>query len=103
MQQSSGAVACVDIAGVLDHGPLTSMQNVVVMIAAFVIVMDGFDGQLIGFAIPMLIDEWGITRNAFAPAVAAGLVGMGLDGMFGGVVADRVGRRRPAAHALEAG
>ncbi|MDW9243894.1 putative 4-hydroxybenzoate hydroxylase [Burkholderia cepacia] len=36
------------------------------------------DGQLIGFAIPVLIREWGITRGAFAPAVAAGLIGMGI-------------------------
>ncbi|MCQ4437994.1 hypothetical protein NO135_23610, partial [Clostridioides difficile] len=41
-------------------------------VAALAIVLDGFDGQLIGFAIPVLIREGGITRGAFAPAVAAG-------------------------------
>ncbi len=48
------------------------------LLAALAIVLDGFDGQLIGFAIPVLIREWGITRGAFAPAVAAGLIGMGI-------------------------
>ena len=57
----------VDIGRVLDEGAFTGFQKLVVCLAALSIVMDGFDGQLIGFAIPSLIKEWGITRNAFAP------------------------------------
>lgn len=41
----------------------------------------------------MLIKEWGITRNAFAPVVAAGLTGMGIGSAFVGLFADRFGRR----------
>jgi AAHS family 4-hydroxybenzoate transporter-like MFS transporter len=85
--------ASVDIGHVLDDGPYTRMQKIVVFMAALSIVMDGFDGQLIGFAIPMLIKEWGITRSAFAPAVAAGLVGMGIGSACAGLFADRFGRR----------
>ena len=73
---TSRAGPSIDIGRVLDDGPYTRMQKIVVLLAALSIVMDGFDGQLIGFAIPVLIKEWGITRSAFAPAVAAGLVGM---------------------------
>lgn len=83
----------VDIGRVLDEGTFTGFQKMVVILAALSIVMDGFDGQLIGFAIPSLIKEWGVTRNAFAPAVAAGLVGMGLGSAFAGLFADRFGRR----------
>ncbi len=83
----------VDIGRVLDEGAFTGFQKLVVCLAALSIVMDGFDGQLIGFAIPSLIKEWGITRNAFAPAVAAGLVGMGIGSAFAGLFADRFGRR----------
>lgn len=92
MQQKSSS-APVDIGGILDYGPFTSMQRLVVMLAALAIVMDGFDGQLIGFAIPALIKEWGITKAAFAPAVAAGLVGMAVGSACAGIVADRIGRR----------
>jgi AAHS family 4-hydroxybenzoate transporter-like MFS transporter len=93
LQVPQPSAASVDIGGVLDHGPFTSMQKIVVMLAAFAIVMDGFDGQLIGFAIPALIQEWGITRNALAPAVAAGLLGMAVGSASAGLVADRIGRR----------
>jgi len=83
----------VDIGRALDNGPFTTAQKLVVFLAALSIVMDGFDGQLIGFAIPVLIKEWGITRGAFAPAVAAGLVGMGIGSACAGLFADRFGRR----------
>ena len=82
-----------DIGTLLDHGPFTGMQKLVVLLAALSIVMDGFDGQLIGFAIPLMIKEWGITREAFAPAVAAGLIGMGIGSACAGLFADRFGRR----------
>jgi AAHS family 4-hydroxybenzoate transporter-like MFS transporter len=83
----------VDIGRVLDDGPFTTMQKIVVFMAAFAMVMDGFDGQMIGFAIPSIIKEWGITRGAFAPAVAAGLVGMAVGSACAGLFADRFGRR----------
>jgi hypothetical protein len=77
----------------LDEGPYTAFQKVVVLLAALSIVMDGFDGQLIGFAIPLIIKEWNVTRAAFAPVVAAGLVGMGIGSACAGLFADRFGRR----------
>jgi len=91
--QSLRLPTIVDIGGTLDDGPFSSFQKLIVFLAALSIVMDGFDGQLIGFAIPSLIKEWGITRNAFAPAVAAGLIGMGIGSAFAGFFADKFGRR----------
>jgi len=87
------ANAFIDIGKTLDDGLYTSMQKIVVCLAALSIVLDGFDGQLIGFAIPVLIKEWGITRGAFAPAVAAGLIGMAIGSACAGLFADRFGRR----------
>ena len=89
----STSPARVDIGQTLDYGPFTALQKWVVFLAALAIVLDGFDGQLIGFAIPLIIKEWGITKAAFAPAVAAGLVGMAVGMALAGVVADRIGRR----------
>lgn len=85
--------SAVDIGHTLDHGPFSSLQKWVVLMAALSIILDGFDGQLIGFAIPVIIKEWGIERSAFAPAVASGLIGMALGSAFAGYMADRIGRR----------
>ena len=87
------SAAAVDIGRTLDHGPFSSLQKMVVLMAALSIILDGFDGQLIGFAIPVMMKEWGIARSAFAPAVATGLVGMAIGSAFAGYMADRIGRR----------
>src|SRR3954468_24009275 len=83
----------VDIGQILDDGPWTTMQKLVVTLAALSIVADGFDGQLIGFAIPLIIKEWGVTRGDFAPVVASGLVGMAIGSACTGLLADHFGRR----------
>jgi MFS transporter, AAHS family, 4-hydroxybenzoate transporter len=90
--QAGGGVTA-DIGQILDAGPWTAMQKTVVFLGALSIVVDGLDGQLVGFAIPELIRAWHVTPHDFAPAVAAGLVGMGLGSAGAGLLADRIGRR----------
>src|SRR5271166_99973 len=82
-----------DIGAILDGGPWAVTQRLFVCLAALTIVLDGFDGQLIGFAIPALIRDWGVTRGDFAPIVAAGLVGMACGSILAGFIGDRFGRR----------
>jgi MFS transporter, AAHS family, 4-hydroxybenzoate transporter len=85
--------ASVDVGQVLDTGPWSMVQKMAVVLAALSIVLDGFDSQLIGFAIPGMSKEGGVTRGEFAPALAAGLFGMGLGSVLAGYFADRFGRR----------
>jgi len=84
----------IDIGKVLDDGPFTRFQKLIVLLTALAVIFDGCDTQLIGFAMPILIKEWGLTRAAFAPVVAAGLVGMAIGAATAGLMADRFGRRR---------
>ena len=83
----------IDVGASIDSGPWTGFQKLGVLLAALSIVLDGFDGQLIGFAIPVIIQEWGVSREDFAPVVAAGLLGMGFGSALAGYVCDRFGRR----------
>jgi AAHS family 4-hydroxybenzoate transporter-like MFS transporter len=65
-----------------------------VVLGTFVImVLDGFDLQLIGFAAPALIAELGIARSALGPALAASVIGMSVGAVAIGPVGDRWGRR----------
>jgi MFS transporter, AAHS family, 4-hydroxybenzoate transporter len=91
MTEPSGTA--IDVGKSIDEGPWTTFQKLGVLFAALSIVLDGFDGQLIGFAIPVIIQEWGVTREDFAPVVAAGLIGMGFGSALAGYVCDRFGRR----------
>jgi len=90
---SGGGKSSVDVGQSIDDGPWTGFQKRGVLLAALAILLDGFDGQLIGYAIPVIIQEWGVSREAFAPVVAAGLIGMGIGSVIAGYISDRLGRR----------
>ncbi len=84
----------VDVGSLLDEGPWTAYQRWLVCLTAMAIVFDGADNQLLGVALPTIMREWSVARAAFAPVLAAGLVGMMIGGAIAGIVGDRVGRKR---------
>ena len=93
MTLTAAAARPIDVGQHLDAGPFTGVQRGIVLLAALSIVMDGFDGQLIGYALPVILKEWSLSKADFAPVVAAGLIGMGLGSAAAGLFADRFGRR----------
>lgn len=95
MEQRSPLVASrsYDIGTAIDDGPWSAWQKLIVALVASAIVLDGFDNQVLGFAVPVLLREWGVTREAFAPIFALGFVGMVIGTFVGGALGDRMGRR----------
>lgn len=90
---SPGASSVFDIGPPMEHGAWSAYQKLVLVLVALAVVLDGFDNQVLGFAVPALIKEWGVTRAAFAPVFALGFLGMAAGTMFGGWLGDRIGRR----------
>lgn len=88
-----GGRSSADIGTILDQGNWSGLQKVVAGLAALAVLIDGIDNQLIGFAIPVLIKEWHVTRGDFAPVVACELIGMAIGSVFAGRIADQLGRR----------
>ena len=68
--------AAIDAGALLDRSPWTGYQKLLTALAALAVIFDGFDIQILGFAIPSLMKEWGVARSAFAPVLALGLAGM---------------------------
>ena len=83
----------VDVGNVLDSARFRGLPLLVMVCAASVMILDGFDIQIMGFASPALASEWGIHRSALAPAFAAALIGMAIGGFTLGPYGDRRGRR----------
>ncbi len=81
-----------DVREAIDRG-FSPLQKTMYLLASLAMILDGFDGQLIGFAIPAIIREWGVPREAFSVAVATGLFGMAIGSVCAGYIADRIGRR----------
>ncbi|HET9474906.1 MAG TPA: MFS transporter, partial [Steroidobacteraceae bacterium] len=78
---------------VLDAGRLRGQSLLVCVCTFSVMILDGFDIQIIGFAAPALVAEFGIERSALGLALAASVVGMSLGAMAIGRIGDRFGRR----------
>ena len=47
--------AAIDAGALLDRSPWTSYQKLLTVLAALAVIFDGFDIQILGFAIPSLM------------------------------------------------
>ena len=82
-----------DIGALIDSRPLSAFQVRVLVLIGCLVLMDGFDVQVIGFVAPALLRTWSLAPDALGPIFGAGLLGM-LAGSTGlGMLADRIGRR----------
>jgi AAHS family 4-hydroxybenzoate transporter-like MFS transporter len=77
---------------VLSRLPLRPFSVLTFVICMIVLVADGVDAQLLGIAIPVMLDDLGTTRAAMGWATGLTLVGFGLGSWSGGWLGDRIGR-----------
>ena len=82
-----------DVGSLLDDAHWSGYQKLLVAGTALTIILDGLDNQLLGAAVPALMQEWALPRPAFASVLAAGMIGMVIGGFYGGYIGDRIGRR----------
>ena len=92
ISETNGSGA-TDVGAVLDAARFRGLPLLVMIFTAIIMVLDGFDIQIIGFAAPAIALEFGITRSDLAPALAASLIGMAIGAFTLGPVGDRIGRR----------
>jgi MFS transporter, AAHS family, 4-hydroxybenzoate transporter len=73
--------------------PLSSLQIRVFLLCALVVLLDGYDLQAMGLAVPTLARDWHLTSSAFTIAQTASVLGLGLGSAFIAPWGDRLGRR----------
>jgi MFS transporter, AAHS family, 4-hydroxybenzoate transporter len=83
-----------NISPFLDEGPWTGYRKWIILLISLAVVFDGFEIQILSFAIPQLVTEWGVGKEAFALPLALGLIGMTVGSTSAGAIGDRVGRRK---------
>lgn len=71
----------------------TLRQKLWTALAAIAVIFDGFDVQILAFAIPSLMKDWNAARGEFGMVLAIGLAGMAAGGPLFGYWGDRWGRR----------
>jgi len=82
-----------DIGALIDSRPLSAFQVRVLVLIGCLVLMDGFDVQVIGFVAPALLRTWSLAPDALGPIFGAGLLGMLVGSTGLGMLADRIGRR----------
>jgi AAHS family 4-hydroxybenzoate transporter-like MFS transporter len=83
----------LDIAEAIDSQPIRRFQLMVFALCFLCLLADGFDAQALGYVVPLMSKEWGLTPAQFAPAFSIGLVGMAVGALALGSLADYIGRR----------
>lgn len=83
----------IDVAAVIDRERVGALQFFVMALCTLLVILDGFDLQIIAFTTPAIAKEWNIAPAAFGPVFAAGLVGMILGTFVFGPLGDRRGRK----------
>ncbi|WEK46491.1 MAG: MFS transporter [Candidatus Andeanibacterium colombiense] len=83
----------VNLNDLLDQGGWGGFQKSILVLMALAYLVDGVANQSLGLAIPSLMQEWGLPREAFASIAAIGLFGLTIGAVVGGMLGDRFGRR----------
>lgn len=82
-----------DPRSIIDQGPMSIGQVIVVAITVMLNAMDGFDILSIAFASNGIAAEWQVTTAALGIVLSMELVGMAIGSVLLGGIADRIGRR----------
>lgn len=89
----SASTERVNINQLLDDGAWSPFQKLILALMALAYLTDGIANQSLGLAIPALMQDWGLPREAFASIAAFGLLGLTIGAVIGGMLGDRFGRR----------
>jgi AAHS family 4-hydroxybenzoate transporter-like MFS transporter len=91
--EASRASGALDVRQLIDEHPLGGFQRGIIALCGAIVLLDGFDAQVMGYVAAALRPALHIDQLAFGHVVSAGLVGMMIGALLFGPVADRIGRR----------
>jgi AAHS family 4-hydroxybenzoate transporter-like MFS transporter len=86
--------AIINVDDLIDRQPLRLKNILILGLLLLALLADGFDLQVLSFAAPGLVRDWGTSRAALAPVFSANLFGMMIGAALFGWVGDRFGRKR---------
>jgi AAHS family 4-hydroxybenzoate transporter-like MFS transporter len=84
----------IDVTDYIDKRQFNAFNFQLIVVSFLVIMVDGFDITVAGFAVPSLVKAWGIQNpGAFGPVLGASLFGMLFGAPLLGSFGDRFGRK----------
>lgn len=89
----AASATSANINELLDKGAWSPFQKQILALMSLAYLTDGIANQSLGLAIPALMQDWQLPREAFASIAALGLLGLTIGAVIGGMMGDRLGRR----------
>jgi AAHS family 4-hydroxybenzoate transporter-like MFS transporter len=83
----------VDVTKVIEEARFGSLQLLILVLCAWIALLDGFDTQAIAYVAPVIAEQWGIAMAGFGPIFGAGLAGLMVGAFVLSPAADRFGRK----------
>ena len=93
-------ITTASVSARLERLPMTSIHNTVVVALSFAYFFELGDLNTFAYAAPAIIKAWGIGVDTVALITSVSFGGMFLGAVFGGVVADRIGRKRGLIYSM---
>jgi MFS transporter, AAHS family, 4-hydroxybenzoate transporter len=87
------AANTIDITKVIDEARFGRFQLLILVLCAWIALLDGFDTQAIAYVAPVIAEQWGIAMAGFGPIFGAGLAGLTVGAFVLSPAADRFGRK----------
>ena len=85
--------AQADLETLLDESPMSPFQILIVVLCGLLVMIDGFDTQVIGMVAPAIAEAWHLPAAAFGPVFGIGLLGGLVGALTLGSSGDKFGRK----------
>jgi AAHS family 4-hydroxybenzoate transporter-like MFS transporter len=82
-----------DLESIINRVGMSRLQTLVIAVCTAVMIVDGFDTQVISFAAPGIAAAWQVPPASFGFVFGIGLFGGLVGALCTGVIADRIGRK----------
>ena len=83
----------LDVTEIIEEARFGSLQLLILILCAWIALLDGFDTQAIAYVAPVIAEQWGIAMAGFGPIFGAGLAGLTVGAFVLSPAADRFGRK----------
>lgn len=87
------ADGAIDLGRLLDERAISPLQALVALLSGLIMLVDGYDIQVMALAVPTIAKEWSITPSHFGVALSAVLLGLSVGAALIAPLGDRLGRR----------
>jgi MFS transporter, AAHS family, 4-hydroxybenzoate transporter len=84
----------IDVGKLIDDSRLNKVSVSVIFLCGLIMLMDGYDFQILSLAAPQIRAEWGLNKTDFSAAFSATFLGYLFGATICGMLSDRIGRKR---------